>query len=515
MVKKHTVLFALLVLSVLCHARVKITVDVAKGQRPISPYIYGKNCNMFDGEDLEVVRGAGLRISRETDGNNCTKYCWENDLSSHPDWYNNVYEQGWYERARAVQDKVPGLQGMFCFQVLGWAAKTGKYNADVSGIKDHSKRERNLCGDGKGESYLQPWGPKQTVGIVDHWFGPGGKGLDRSRFRIWHMDNEPACWISKHDDICPKELSAEQTVMKYVGVAKEAKTRHPDLYLMAPGFTSEWYWWHWTDNTFPDGLPWMEYFIKRMGEESKKVGRRLIDIVDFHSYSNMENNSPREILQEHRIFYDHDYDFPYANACQRYPGGEWGDNRVERIFGRTEEWLDKYFGKGHGITIGITEAYCCSPKGTIAALWYASMLGTFADHGVTVFTPWSWRVSFWEVMHLFSRYGGTVRVASKSSDEEMVSAYSSLREDGKLAVIMVNRHKRKREKVSLKLANFTPRVGAHTLLTLSDLPDKKQTFKSSDDNALKRGTLTLAGQEVELELPPWSIVAVIIEPGRQ
>src|ERR1044071_9893254 len=89
-------------------APVEVRVDVAEGRRPISPYLYGKNANLAGTDahmwnhDGELAREAGLRISRESDGNNGTKYNWKNDLSSHPDWYNNVYSQGREKRARAI-----------------------------------------------------------------------------------------------------------------------------------------------------------------------------------------------------------------------------------------------------------------------------------------------------------------------------------------------------------------------------------------------------------------------------
>jgi len=42
-------------------------------------------------------------------------------------------------------------------------------------------------------------------------------------------------------------------------------------------------WWNW-NNGFVNGMPWMEFFVKRMAEESRAFGRPLIDLVDFHTY---------------------------------------------------------------------------------------------------------------------------------------------------------------------------------------------------------------------------------------
>jgi len=36
-----------------------------------------------------------LGITRETGGNNQTRYNWRKKLTVHPDWYNNVYQHDW------------------------------------------------------------------------------------------------------------------------------------------------------------------------------------------------------------------------------------------------------------------------------------------------------------------------------------------------------------------------------------------------------------------------------------
>ena len=69
-----------------------------------------------------------MRLFRENGGNNSTKYNWERKLSSHPDWYNNVYKHDWDYTATSLQQNMPSASGMFAFQLIGWAAKTSSYN---------------------------------------------------------------------------------------------------------------------------------------------------------------------------------------------------------------------------------------------------------------------------------------------------------------------------------------------------------------------------------------------------
>jgi hypothetical protein len=68
---------------------VTVTVNAAKDKKPISPYLYGRN-NTFD-KPASFYNDAGLRFVRMNGGNNATKYNWRKKISSHPDWYNNVY----------------------------------------------------------------------------------------------------------------------------------------------------------------------------------------------------------------------------------------------------------------------------------------------------------------------------------------------------------------------------------------------------------------------------------------
>jgi len=487
---------------------VGVKVDAAAGRRPISPYIYGKN---FVGKDAAVIKEAGLRISRESGGNNCTKYNWRNDMSSHPDWYDNVYKQGWHERAQRYQREFDDMQLLFCFQVMGMVAKTDQFNFKEQEANPRPEPHTHLCGGGDGALFLQPWTAKDTVDILDYWFRPGGRNLDPKRFRYWHMDNEPDCWASTQKIGCPPGLTAEQCVQKYAAVAREVKTRYPNIRLMAPGFASEWMWWNW-DNQFINGLSWTEFFIKRMAEESHAFGANLIDVVDIHTYGNARREE--DVLQEHRILYDSTYQYPGANGCKRYPDGGWHDDqRVEMILARIEQWLDKYFGPGSGIGIGVTET---DAPGTemVRALWYASMLGTFADHGVEVFCPWGWHESWWEVLHLFSRYAGTVRVESRCTGETLVSAYASVNDAGdRMTVIFVNRNRAQAATADTAVAGFAPKDGRQRTLSLSNLPERVRTFKSRTENALQEGAVVAAGGRFSVELSPYSITAVLLSKG--
>ena len=113
---------------------IRIDIDLTKGKIPVSPYIYGKNnvlpnTYLSSGNDeITKAKEAGVRLVRQGGGNNSTKYNWRLKLSSHPDWYNNVYANDWDAAAKTMLQQLPGVQGMWSFQLLGKAASNTSNN---------------------------------------------------------------------------------------------------------------------------------------------------------------------------------------------------------------------------------------------------------------------------------------------------------------------------------------------------------------------------------------------------
>ncbi len=521
----------------LSRAAVIIEVQTGVGRIPISPALYGRNGSGASNDpnrqttdaDLALTREAGIRATRETGGNNQTKYNWRKKLSSHPDWYNNVYAQSWDFSAQEMQKKLPGVQGMYGFQLLGWAASTGEFNFDAWAYNQSQVWHgtgQNLAGgggpnvdgntatpQGDARKYLQPWPADSTAGILKHWFGPGGLGLDSNQFRYWGMDNELEIWHSTHDDVdsllTGHRLTPEECVQRWAAVAKAVRKHFPGVKLAGPSSPSEWQWYTWPEASL---IPykgqtycWPEYLIKRLAEIQDSTGVRMLDVYDVHLY--LPGNTKDVIQQHYRLFWDTAYLDPNANAV-RFAEGNWnGGQKHQMFFRRVQDWCDKHFGKGHGITVGATES---GLDGSVAnypsevATWYASLLGTFADNGAEILMPWNWHAGMWEVVHLFSRYGQANRVKSVSSLDSLVSAYSSISKgNDSLTVILVNRGPAA-QSANISLSGFVP-VGGGTSLRLSGMTG--ETFVSHTQNALQKGAVSVAGGRFSAELPGYSVTA--------
>ncbi|HTJ49165.1 MAG TPA: glycoside hydrolase family 44 protein, partial [Cyclobacteriaceae bacterium] len=308
----------------------------------------------------------------------------------------------------------------------------------------------------------------------------------------------------------PIQLSPEEFMQKYFAVAKMARAKYPDIKLVGPVTANEWQWYNWNGNIINVGgtnYAWIEYFIKRIGEEQAASGVRLLDVLDLHFYPGSTDVS--QVVQMHRVYFDETYDFPEANGLKKINGGYDNTLTKEYIFGKIKTWLDKYLPANHGVTLGVTETGVNITNANGVAVWYAGTMGEFMKHPqVEIFTPWSWSVGMWETLHLYSRYNKPSFIPAASTDETNVSAYPSINAAGdSITVMLVNRSTTASKTVNVSFKGFTLDAGAFATLKLSSLPSS-ETFNSHTSNALKKSTVTAASNAVSVSLPALSIMAV-------
>lgn len=529
-------LFLLLYASSEYAQTVQIAVNAAADRTPISPLIYGRNNNLSDDPsstvkpDWKRFRDAGLRFAREYGGNNGTKYNWRRKLSSHPDWYNNVYPHNWDYAAKTLQDSLPTAQGMWGFQLIGKAASTTAANFDDWNYNNSvwwSGVAQNLAGGGVVNSsggskaqkegdpaqYLMDWNADSTTALLDHWFGAKGLGYDKKRFRYWTMDNEPEIWSGTHDDIMPAQLSAEAFMQLYFTVAKKARSLYPDIKLVGPVPASEWQWYSWNNSKITangKSYVWLEYFIKRIAEEQAATGIRLLDVIDIHSYPN--ETKDEDILQLHRLYFDTAYVYPGANGVKTTSPSGW-DNSINKefIFERCNRWLTQYIGNNHGVGFAVSEYGFTNNNANVTAVSYASVLGTFANHQVEYFTPWYWYNGMWEVLHLYSRYFHNIHIKAVSTDEHYVSAYASTNTaNDSMTIVLVNRSLNAVKSAEVKLSEFTVTNGNYEYKQLKQLPSS-ETFESHSKNALQAGTVNAINNLFPIDLPALSVTAILLK----
>lgn len=532
-----TILFTLLIIGNPDFAQntIRVDIDLTKPTTPVSPYIYGKNNvlpNTFltseTSEEVTKAKEAGVRFIRQGGGNNSTKYNWRLKLSSHPDWYNNVYANDWDIAAKTMFEELPGVQGMWSFQLLGKAASNANNNfGDWSYNQSQywSGVTQNLAGGGQPNKaggskasvegnpnlYLMSWTADSTVGILDKWFGSNGLGYDKSKIQYWSMDNEPEIWSGTHDDVMKTQCSAEEFMQLYFKVAKAARAKYPDIKLTGPVPANEWQWYNWIGGSKIDGrsYPWLEFFIKRIAEEEKATGIRLLDVLDIHYYP--ESTDAAKCVQLHRVFFDRNYEYPEANGVHAVTGGWDSSINKEYILGRCSDWLTQYMGANHGVGLAVTETGMKSTNANVQAVWYASTMGEFMKNGVEVFTPWSWDLGMWETLHLFSRYNQENYVQSTSQNETLISAYPTVNATSdSMTVVLVNRSLTEKQTVDLNFAGYHINPGSYIMYTISGL-GSSETFFSHANNALKKLQVQATASNISVELAPLSVNTIVLK----
>jgi hypothetical protein len=515
---------------------VQVTIDASLEKHEVSPWIYGRNNSLSKSSSspntslqLQQLRDAGVTILREGGGNNSTKYNWRRKLSSHPDWYNNVYAQDWDYASRSLQQNLPGTQGLWTLSLIGWAAKTNAHNFGDWAYNQSNwwnGVHQNLAGggtintagggkalkDGNPELYLEPWPSDSVVAILDHWFNPDKLGFEKSQFIYWNMDNEPEIWNGTHDDVMPVMISAEAFMQRYFETVKKARAIFPEIKIAGPVPANEWQWYNWDGNKIlykGRNHVWLEYFIRRVAEEQAESGIKLLDVIDIHFYPG--ETKATDIVQSHRVYFDRNYVYPGANGVKRIGASGWDGNiNKEYIFGRCNDWLVQYMGKDHGVTFGVTETSVNTNDPNLISVWYASMLGEFARQGVEVFTPWDWKTGMWEVLHLFRRFNKTHYNPSVSSQEEFVSAYPTFNPTGDSAtVVLVNRSTDQVKTTEIAFSNFNIDQKPVNWYRINSLT-ANETFISKQQNAMKSGSLTSVDNKISIELPPLSITSLVL-----
>jgi hypothetical protein len=510
---------------------VNITINATVDKKAVSPYIYGRN-NTFD-QPSQFYKDAGLRFSRMNGGNNATKYNWRKKITSHPDWYNNVYANDWDETAKDISTTYPNMQQMYAFQLIGRVASSTSYNFNDWAFNQSQYWfgvDQNLAGGGVPNTtdtlhastakvegdinlYTQVWPADSTVAILNHWFGTGGLGLNENSLLYWNMDNEPDCWSGTHDDVMPTQIPASEFMDNFITVAKKARALFPGIKICGPVTASEWQWFKWGNESININgtyYCWLEYFIKRCADEEKASGVRVLDVVDLHNYPYAPNGDV-DALQLHREYYDTNYAYPGANGLFTINGGWDTSSNKEYIFKRINDWLTKYFGPNNGITCSVSEWSPASSDPNVASVVYGSHLGTFANNGVEFFSPWTWFNGMWETLHLYSRYAKGYSVSSTSSIENTVSAYTTVTEAAdSMTVIIVNRDMSSNRNVTVNLNGFSVTDGSYSTLQLSSLPST-ETFVSHTNNALKLNSVTVNSNSFSITVPSLSTTAVLLK----
>ncbi len=512
-------------------ADVTITVDSTK-RHPISPWIYG--LNFYTG-----VAGAPPHLTLDrAGGNRWTAYNWETNASNAGSDYlyeNDDFLTSSTTPAEAVRSFVAADQSLEMASVMTVQLQ-GLVSADESGPVSISNppdltRFKQVVDK---KSTITPAAFTETPSTTDAnvymdeflWSMdqkiPGIFGANAPLPTFVSLDNEPELWNSTHLEVQGSTpVSSDNYIAKTITLTKALKDQFPNLMIFGPvhyGFQGI-YNWQGELVASPDGANWFpDKYLPAIKAASDTYGKPLVDVYDFHWYSEATDGSTRvtnltgstltaaqvqAIVQSPRSLWD-----------PTFSENSWITNDMLgepiKLLPRLQAKINAEF---PGTRISITEYENGGDNHIAGTIAQADNLGIFGSQGVFAATMWPlgncpYILAGFRAFRGFdgatASFGDTSLQASSSKVQNvMVYASSDTTNPGRIVFVAINR--------------FTsPQVTAINGITLSGTASIYQMTASSaqGQNSIHPvlvQTMPVSGSLLTITLPALSVSTIEVQ----
>jgi fibronectin type 3 domain-containing protein len=290
---------------------VSITIDPTK-THPISPYVYG--INFYSG-----ITGAPPDLTFDrAGGNRWTAYNWETNASNAGSDYlyeNDNYLSSSTVPAEAVRsfiagDQANGLASLVTFQMQGLVAGDENGPVSVANPPDLSRFKQVVFMKSTQSSAPFTLTPPTTDNYVymDEFIWalnqkfPGQSifGTSPTTHPVFvQLDNEPELWNSTHLEVQgATPVSSDNYIAKTIGLTEALKNQFPEVLIFGPvhyGFEGI-YNWQGELSATPSGNNWFpDKYLPAIKNASTAFGRPLVDVYDFHWYSEATDGSGNRV----------------------------------------------------------------------------------------------------------------------------------------------------------------------------------------------------------------------------
>lgn len=295
-------------------APVDVTVTVTSGEsHPISPYIYGIN-------DYAGTAAAQPNLTLDrAGGNRWTAYNWETNASNAGSDYQ--YENDNYLTSSGVAgnavtqiiagDRAQGRATLVTFQMQGLVAGDESGPVSVASPPDMTRFktvvDQKNSQSGVAFTSTPPVNDAyvymdEFIWSLDRAFaGQNIFGTTPAAQPVFaQLDNEPELWNSTHLEVQGRTLvSSDAYIAKTISLSKALKTQFPSLKVFGPvhyGFQGI-YNWQGELNSSPSGDNWFpDKYLAAIKAASNAFGRPLVDVYDFHWYSEATDGSGNRVV---------------------------------------------------------------------------------------------------------------------------------------------------------------------------------------------------------------------------
>ncbi len=456
-----------------------VEVNMNGPRTEISPYIYGINdAGYLDDVTVNVVRQGGNRFSG---------YNWENNYSNAgSDWQHSsdTYLTTGYDAALAEtpgacathlsQDAAAnGVEYKIAtIQMAGYVAadKDGAVSESEAAPSDRWKEVKATKGSALS---LNPDLTDDYVYMdeyVNYLVNTLGDSATSTGIQAYNLDNEPALWNSTHSRMHAEQPTCEEIVAKSTEYAAAVKSVDPNaevfgLALFGVGsyttFVNAPDW----ESTYSSQYNWfVSYYLDQMAKAEQNAGKRLIDAIDLHYYSedtgtcrvtDCKDNSHTDCVaarvQAPRSLYDKSY---VENSWI----GQWCQSYLP-ILPTVQDSIDKYY---PGTKLAMTEYNFGGGDHVSGAIAEADALGAFAANGVYVATLWplSSAIDYQlSAIDLYTNYDGKgsafgdTLVTSSTSDISMGTSYAAIdgSDESRVTLVLTNKSQTEVQNATISL----------------------------------------------------------------
>jgi hypothetical protein len=512
-------------------ADVTITVDPTK-TLPISPYIYGTN--FYSGNTVPQPNFTFDRAG----GNRWTAYNWETNASNAGSDY--LYESDAYlsssnvpaEAARSfiAGDQGAGLASLVTFQLQGYvsADESGpvarpfpnltrfKQVIDKKITKDPAPFTTNPPTSG---AYV--YMDESAWTLDQKFFGQGIFGASPVHPTFISLDNEPDLWNSTHEEVQGStNISSSNYIGKTVTLAEALKDQFPNAVIFGPvnyGFEGI-YSWQGDPSLSPtaSGTNWFaDKYLAGIKNASTAYGRPIVDVYDFHWYSEATDGTTRVINLTGSTLTD-----AQVQAIVQSPRSLWDPTFTENswitgvlggpinILGRLQT---KIAAENPGMKLSITEYENGGFNHIAGTIAQADNLGIFGSQGVFAANFWPPGGTYSYVLAGFRAFRGfdganasfgdiSVQATSSAAQNVVVYASTDSSTSGRVVFVAINRS---------NAAKVTA-INGQALSGMAHLYQMTATSASGQSvvQPVSIGTMAVSGSSLSITLPAYSVTTI-------
>ena len=500
-----------------------VSIDLTAGNKKISPYIFGINdAGMLDSVTVNAVRQGGNRYSA---------YNWENNFSNAgADWKNNsdTYLVNGMTKEQSAKPGAPALKlsedcvkhnipyKMTTVQMAGYVSADGD-GAVSESEKAPSARWKEVKPAKGSEFSLTPDTTDDAVYMdeyVNYLVKTLGDSTTKEGINGYNLDNEPGLWDSTHSLMHPDDPTYQEMVDKSTAYASAIKSVDPKAEVFGLALFGVYSYFNFCDAPDKDSsYNWfLDYYLDNMSKAEKTAGKRLIDAIDVHYYSEAKGDAR---VTEANATSDKDKAARVQAPRTLYEDGyrevSWVTDALSQympFIPTIQASIDKYY---PGTKLAITEYNFGGGMDSTGAIAEADALGAFAANDVYLATLWplsdtiDYQLS---AINLYTNYDGKggafgdTLVEAKTADIEKSYAYASIdgTDTSTVKVVMANKDSEKTEKATFDIKGGKNYKSAVVYAVTKDNSDIRVIDVQND----------ITSDSITVSLPPYSVATVVL-----